>query len=227
MHSVKEIYFAGGEPLVTEEHYLLLDYLIENRITNLRLRYNTNFSILEFKGRNILDYWQQFTEVEILASIDESEELGEFIRKELDWSRFVINREKLRKLPNIIFKISPTVSVFNINTLPDFYKKCLNLKLIELDGIYVNLLDRPFHYSCKVLSEVNKLKITKKYHNFFDWCCANSIPNSVITQFKDCIAFMNQDDYHKKYWAKFESETKRLDQIRDEDYTNVKYPPLN
>lgn len=227
LHNAKEIYFAGGEPLVTEEHYLLLDYLIENEITNLRLRYNTNFSILEFKGRNILDYWQQFSEVEILASIDESEELGEFIRKELDWSRFVLNREKLRQLANVTFKISPTVSVFNINTLPDFYKKCLNLNLIELDGIYVNLLDRPFHYSCKVLSEVDKLKITKKYHNFFDWCCANSIPNSVISQFKDCIDFMNHENLHDKYWEKFLFETKQLDDIRGEAYTNVNSLPLH
>lgn len=227
LHKAKEIYFAGGEPLVTEEHYLLLDYLIANKITNLKLRYNTNFSVLEFKGRNILDYWRQFSEVEILASIDESEELGEFIRKELDWSLFVANREKLRTLTNVSFKISPTVSVFNINTLPDFYKKCLDLELIDSDGIYVNLLDRPFHYSCKVLSKKHKFEITKKYDLFLNWCSVHNIPNSVINQFKDCIDFMNHENLHDKYWDKFILETKQLDKIRSEEYTNVNSLPLH
>ena len=45
----EEIYFAGGEPLVTEEHYLLLEWLIEQGATQMRLRYNTNFSKLQFK----------------------------------------------------------------------------------------------------------------------------------------------------------------------------------
>ena len=35
----EEIYFAGGEPLVTEEHYLLLSWLIEKNATQIRLRY--------------------------------------------------------------------------------------------------------------------------------------------------------------------------------------------
>lgn len=222
LHDAKEIYFAGGEPLVTEEHYLLLEYLLENKITNLKLRYNTNFSVLTFKGHNVLKYWKQFSDVEILASIDESEQLGEYIRKELDWSVFVSNREKIRSLKNITFKISPTVSIFNMKTLPDFYKKCLNLKLIDTEGIYINILDRPFHYSCKTLSKADKLAITKKYDLFFDWCQNSLIPQEVQSQFRDCLDFMNHEDYFDKFWTKFESETKRLDDIRGERFINVK-----
>jgi MoaA/NifB/PqqE/SkfB family radical SAM enzyme len=222
LHDAKEIYFAGGEPLVTEEHYLLLDYLIKHKITNLKLRYNTNFSILKFKGRHILDYWKLFSDVEILASIDESDKLGEYIRKELDWSVFINNREKIRALNNVTFKISPTVSIFNISTLPDFYKKCLDLNLIDNNGIYINILDRPFHYSCKVLSDEDKVKVTIKYNLFLEWCSQNEVPPQVIKQFQDCIDFMNYENHHDKYGQKFMSETKRLDEIRNEDYTDIK-----
>ena len=68
----EEFYFAGGEPLVTEEHYKLLEWLIQNKATKSRLRYNTNFSKLAFKDYNLIELWSHFDEVELLASIDAS-----------------------------------------------------------------------------------------------------------------------------------------------------------
>lgn len=218
----KEIYFAGGEPLVTEEHYLLLDYLIEHKITNIKLRYNTNFSVLKFKNYTILEYWEKFKSVEILASIDASHKLGEFIRKELKWDLFVKNRDEIRPFKNIRFKISPTVSVFNIKSLPEFYKTCIALKLIDKDDIYINILDRPFHYNCKVLNETEKQEITLIYKSFQKWCIVNHVSQSVQKQFQSCVDFMNYETYHSKHWSKFESETKKLDILRGESFTRVK-----
>ena len=220
--NAQEIYFAGGEPLVTEEHYLILQYLIKHNITKVKLRYNTNFSILTFKGHDILDYWSKFEKVELLASIDESNELGEYIRKELKWQTFVENRKKIEHLDHISFKISPTVSVFNMATLPDFYKLCLSKKIIAKSAIYINLLDRPFHYSCKILSPDVKAKITSDYGYFIDWCKKESIPKDVIRQFEDALNFMNKDNYHDKYWPIFLKETERLDSIRNENISHLK-----
>ena len=76
----KEIYIAGGEPLVTEEHYLLLEWLIKNNATNVKLRYNTNFTKLRFKDYEVLPLWSHFKHIEILASIDAVDELGSYIR---------------------------------------------------------------------------------------------------------------------------------------------------
>lgn len=221
LHQAQEFYFAGGEPLVTEEHYLLLDYLITHNITHIKLRYNTNFSKLKFKNYDILSYWKYFKNVEVLASIDESEKLGEYIRKELNWNTFVNNRDKLRTLSNVSFKISPTVSVFNIETLPEFYKQCLSLNLIDTDDIYINILDRPYHYSSKVLSPSKKKTITNLYTDFKNWCIQNNISDTVQSQFNDCIKFMNEDDYHAKYWPIFVSETEKLDDMRNESYSGI------
>ena len=221
LHQAQEFYFAGGEPLVTEEHYLLLDYLIKNKITNVKLRYNTNFSILKFKNYDVLAYWKHFKEVEVLASIDESEKLGEYIRKELNWNTFVANREKLRPLPNVSFKISPTVSVFNIETLPEFYKTCLSLNLIAKNDIYINILDRPHYYSSKVFSNDKKKMITKIFTDFMVWCGKNNVPETIQSQFNDCVKFMNEEEYHSKYWSVFISETKQLDDMRNETYNTL------
>ena len=41
---VEQIYFAGGEPLLMEEHYNILEELLRRGRTDVRLIYNTNFT---------------------------------------------------------------------------------------------------------------------------------------------------------------------------------------
>jgi organic radical activating enzyme len=48
----EEIYFAGGEPTLMEEHYALLDLLLVQGLTKINLQYNANFSTLEL-GLNL------------------------------------------------------------------------------------------------------------------------------------------------------------------------------
>jgi len=221
LKNAKEIYFAGGEPLVIEEHYLLLRYLIENKITNVKLRYNTNLSILKFKNYDVIELWQHFSEVEILASIDESNQIGEYIRKELNWMQFVENVKILNKIHHISLKISPTVSVFNIATLTEFYKHCLELKLIQSTDIYLNILERPYCFNSKILNSTRKEEITTIFNEFFEWCLLNNIPESVSRQFRDSVDFMNFENLHDKYWSVFIRITKKVDHIRNENFNQV------
>ena len=48
-NSLKHFYFAGGEPLIMEGHYKLLNWLIDNNKTDVELTYNTNLSTLTYK----------------------------------------------------------------------------------------------------------------------------------------------------------------------------------
>ena len=64
---VEQIYFAGGEPLMMEEHYKILDELERRGRFDVRLIYNTNFSRLNLKDENVLDYWKRFSSVSIGA----------------------------------------------------------------------------------------------------------------------------------------------------------------
>lgn len=221
LSQAEEIYFAGGEPLMSEEHYLLLEYLIENKHTKLRLRYNTNFSILEFKGKNILDYWTQFENVEILASIDANEDLGEYIRKGFSWNQFVKNRDAIRDLKHIQFKIAPTISVLSIANLPELYKTCLELKIIEKEALYINILERPHYYNTKAIPELIKKEIALKFENFYQWADKNNVPRSVLKQFQECIAYMEAEDL-SKHWNKFLQETELFDNMRDESSIDLK-----
>jgi hypothetical protein len=53
LKDVTEVYFAGGEIIITPEHYECLDYWIENGLNEqIELTYTTNFSSLKYKATN-------------------------------------------------------------------------------------------------------------------------------------------------------------------------------
>jgi len=213
----EEFYFAGGEPLVTKEHYILLEWLIKNKATGARLRYNTNFSKLGFQQYDALKMWAHFPAVELLASIDASESLGEYIRKEMKWQEIVDNRERIRALPHVQFKIAPTVSVLNVLHLPDLYEQCLESNMIEPEGIYINILERPDHYNIQILPADKKLEVQVRYQRFFRWLHANSISEKVKLLFEEILNYMMALD-RSDLWAKFLVANGRLDALRGEEY---------
>lgn len=90
------VYFAGGEPLISEDHWNILDKLIEIGNTDIRLRYNTNLTVLEYKGKNILDYWEKFSYVEIGASLDGFEKEFEYLRSGANWKVIVENLDRIK-----------------------------------------------------------------------------------------------------------------------------------
>jgi len=218
----KEIYFAGGEPLVTTQHYLLLEWLIEHGSKDVLLRYNTNFSHLKYKHYDVLEYWKKFTNVEIMASIDAHGDLGEYIRKGMSWTQIISNRDKLRAYPHIKFLIAPTVSVFSMRNLPVLYKECISLDLISNNDFYINILERPYQYNIKCFPLEKKQLIHQEYETFYSWCMHENIPSSIVNKFKDCINFMLEED-KSNFWNKFLVEVKKYDAIRNETYTKFDF----
>ena len=225
LKQAKEIYFAGGEPLITEQHYQLLNWLIDENATNCLLRYNTNFSVVQFKQYNLVDMWSKFNKVEVLASIDATGDLGEFIRKEQVWEQFVANRKAINLSENVTFKLAPTVSVLSLFHLPDLYQWAFENKIIVPENFYINLLERPYYYNVKAFPKSQKSIISEKYSSFYRWCENNQIPVAVIDDFKACINFMLKDDL-SKYWSGFVKETETINQLRNENLIDKWYVDL-
>ncbi len=220
----EEIYFAGGEPLVMEEHYLLLAWLLANGANGIRLRYNTNFSHLAFKEYKVLDLWAQFPEVEVMASIDATGKLGEYIRKDLDWEKVLAHRTAIRKLPHVQFKIAPTVSILNLHHLPELYKTALALGLIEETEWYINILERPNYYNIQAFPAEYKKEIQIRFEAFFIWLTEQKIAPVIREKFQECLDYMFTRD-QSKHWSKFLVETERLDHLREEsihDFLKIK-----
>ncbi len=209
----EEFYFAGGEPLVTEEHYKLIEWLIQNNATKSRLRYNTNFSKLAFKDYNLIDLWSHFDEVELLASIDASNTLGEYIRKDMVWQDILENRKVIEPYSFIKFKIAPTVSILNVFQIPELYEECLQLNMIEANDLYINILERPSYYNIQILPKELKLKVIDKYLNHMD----TSKPKQINKAFQSILDYMMDEDRSDLYKL-FLEKNGELDHLRGEQY---------
>ena len=92
-HSVKEIYWVGGEPLMMEEHWETMLRLIElGDMREVYARYNTNLSNLTYKGKHLYkDILPKCQNWEICASIDATGVVGEYIRTGLDYDSWLQN----------------------------------------------------------------------------------------------------------------------------------------
>lgn len=170
LKTVKRIYFAGGEPLITPQHYEILQFLIDIGRTDIELYYNTNFSKLTHSKFDVIEYWKQFTNVSIGASLDGSYERGEYIRKNISWAKVVENRERMiAEVPHVRFLLSPTVSIMNAYNVLDFHREWVEKKYIGPYDLNVNLLFGPPTYNIKSLPENHKEKLRVLYADHIEW----------------------------------------------------------
>lgn len=225
LKQAREIYFAGGEPLITEQHYQLLNWLIAEKATQCLLRYNTNFSVLKYKQHNLVEIWSKFKKVEVLASVDATGNLGEFIRKEQVWEQFIANRKAIELADHITFKLAPTVSILSIYHLPDLYQWAYENQIITPENFYINMLERPFYYNVKAFPRAQKFRTIERFSRFYEWGKNNNVPSSVIEDFKSCVNFMQAEDL-SEYWEGFKKETETINQLRNENLTADWYEDL-
>jgi organic radical activating enzyme len=89
---IEEIYWVGGEPLMWEIHWEIMEYLVEHDLAkNVWIRYNTNFSRTTYKKWNLRDMLPHFKTVQICASIDGVGENVEYVRHGIKWDSWIQN----------------------------------------------------------------------------------------------------------------------------------------
>ncbi len=91
--SVEEIYWVGGEPLFWPYHWEVMQEIVElGHSSQIYCRYNTNLSLLKFKGVHLIDdLLPHFKGFRIQASLDGVGQAGEYIRTGLNWQRWQKN----------------------------------------------------------------------------------------------------------------------------------------
>lgn len=222
---LKEIYFAGGEPLLMVEHYQFLNELIAEGRTDIHLRYNTNLSFLKLKGNDICGIWGHFSNVTLSISIDGIGQQAEYIRKGLDWERFVENfRTVKERCPNVQLEIAPTVSVFNVLELGRLHRYFVDEGLVGIDDIYINVLHRPNYFNIQILPENLKAIAEECIKGHVHWLVDMGANDSVISEFQSVVSYMNNADW-KHQIPGFRKQTLLLDSMRKEDFALV-FPEL-
>ena len=94
-HRVEEVYWVGGEPLMYEQHWRYMKRIIElGDGPRLYARYNTNLSRIRYSGMDLFsDILAHVRDWQICASLDGTNEIGEYIRTGLDYEQFKRNFE--------------------------------------------------------------------------------------------------------------------------------------
>lgn len=218
---VEQIYFAGGEPLMMDEHYRILEELERRGRFDVRLIYNTNFTQVKLRDRYVFDYWKKFKSVAVGASLDDSGARAEYIRKGTRWSVVEENRRRMMDTcPDVDFYISPTLSIMNAWHLPEFHKDWVERGLLRPQDLNVNILQDPVHYRIDIAPAEYKQRLTERFQEHLAWLRPQDPLQRATVGFESAITFMNATD-NTALIPKFWTKTQQLDEIRGENVLDV------
>jgi MoaA/NifB/PqqE/SkfB family radical SAM enzyme len=196
INTIESVYFAGGEPLVNDEHYRILNLLIDNKKTDIKISYNTNFSLLKFKKHNIIDYWSKFNNVIIGASIDLIGDQSSYVRHGVDYNTLESNYNKIKNLKNVTFRITSVLHLMNLYNLPKLQKRWIELG-VDCKDITFNLLVNPGDQAITVLPEHYKNIALVKIHNHLEYLGTIKNSKQLTDQWKQARDFMkSRSDTH-------------------------------
>ena len=222
---VEQFYFAGGEPLIMEEHYRILKELDKRKMYHVRLIYNTNFSKLKFKDLDVLELWNKFDSVSVGASLDAEGKRGEFMRKGTVWKDTVANRKKMLEIcPQVDFYISSTVGLINALHIVDFHRNWTDQGLLKPQDFNFNLLQYPFWQRIDLLPNAYKQKVKEKYEKHLEWLRPQDHLTRATKGFESGLDYMMRRD-NFTHFHKFKEGMQKLDAIRNENILEV-FPEL-
>jgi radical SAM protein with 4Fe4S-binding SPASM domain len=213
-----EFYFAGGEPLVMEEHYAILDMLIAEQRTDVRLVYNSNFTKTQFKGKSVFEYWRKFSGVTLCISLDAIDTTASYVRKGTRFANIIENRRLLRELaPHVQVLCTPTISLLNLGRLTELLKFLLDSDFCPPEEINLNILEYPLYYNIKAAPPDVKAGVRDELMKFSAELAAYP---AVIAQIRNVVSYMESGDL-SEHLDRFRSTTLTLDRLRNESYRDV------
>lgn len=216
--NIKQVYFAGGEPLMIKEHKKFLQEIIDRGYADkILIRYNSNVLLLD---DDMIELWTNFKNVKFAVSLDATDERNYYIRYPSEWDTIVKNLHKLDNTPdNVQVSIATAIQILNIKHLPDFAKwkiqqnfKKINLGNVPGDvqmggGIFnMHLLYIPTFLSIRLLPETDKQEVRQKFIEFKSWLFEN---------YRQDDDFWNVNPYGWKRWQAV------LDFMDSEDHTEL------
>jgi hypothetical protein len=228
---VEEVYFAGGEALITDEHYQILDYWLENNRRDVRLRYTTNFSNFRYKQKSIVDYWQEFNNIQVSASLDCNGPRAEYSRHGTVWHTIERNRqEMLERVPHVHFELTPTISLYNAWNWPDFHMDWVERGLVDIENCRLNMLTGPDFMRIDNIPKSVKIELRAKYLDYKSWAFDKikdraktkpEIIKDVIGKIDSVVQFMNTGELNTEKLKQFIENNNHLDRYRNENFWAV------
>ena len=223
LDDVTEVYFAGGEIIITPEHYECLDYWIESgHADEIELNYTTNFSTLHgYKSKDLIEYWKKFKNIQVWASLDAHGDLAECMRKGTDWDKTIKNMKKLKEeLPHVQFQITPTISIWNIFKFPDFFDYMIENGFIDINtSPRFNLLTSPWYANIMILPKHVKNRLIELYRVYQNKYGKHNV--DIYNGFKMIIYNLSVGDENKGGILEFKQFNDELDAQRKEKFEDI------
>ncbi len=242
--NLKQVYFAGGEPLMIKEHKMFLEEIIRRGYADkILIRYNSNGLLLD---QDTIDLWKEFKKVKFAVSIDDIGDRNHYIRYPADWDTLEKNMHILDKTPsNIHVSIATAIQILNVKTLPELakWKITQGFKKINLENVYegvqagggifnMHLLYIPTFLSCRLLPEQDKQEVRKIYGEFATWLHENYRQDEDFwkinpygwKRWQAILDFMDAED-HTHLLPDFKEYVEKMDAIRNTNFKEV-FPQL-
>jgi len=164
MDQVRYLEFTGGEPFMIQEHFDLLQRMVDNGIAhNVEIHYNTNGT---HYPENAEEIWKHFKTVEVAFSIDDVNERFEYQRANAIWSEVNTNMDRFEQLrernTNIQLQVCSTVNVFNVMYLEGLANW---IDKRSFDFVYWNMLHEAYYHSVGTLPERAKQIAIERLQN--------------------------------------------------------------
>ena len=178
----------GGEPLVMKQYYQLLDAIINTgHARHMKLKFQTNMSVLGQGKYKITDYIRHFQLFEFTVSLDGIGKTDEYIRRRSNWEDIVKNIKAVKQYPNVQINVNGTISflsVLRFYELINWFDE--NKKLFK--QINWSNIRGPAKLCANVLPDELKKELISKYENFPD------IQN-VLKQDNNGLSYLDTIDY--------------------------------
>lgn len=242
--NIKELYFAGGEPLLIKEHKLFLQEIISRgHAKNISLRYNTNGILVTDE---IINIWKEFKKVRVGISLDGLSDRLHYIRYPTNWKTVEDNLWKLENTPdNIQINIAFAVQILNIKHVPDFikWKVSNNFKKLNFDKnaaghtlggglVSVHLVWIPTWLNLRVLPKEDKQEVRELFKELKSWLWNNYTQDEEFwnknpygwKRWEGILDYMDAED-HSHLLPEFKEYITKLDKIRKTNF-QVTFPEL-
>ena len=243
--NLKQVYFAGGEPLMIKEHKVFLEEIINRGYADkILIRYNTNGTLVD---EDIINLWKKFKKVKVGVSIDDIKERNHYIRFPADWDTIERNFHILDNTPdNIHVSVATAIQILNIKTLPELVKWKINQNFskvnltnvsngIQAGGGIINmhLLYIPTFLSAQVLPEEDKQEVREKFEELKNWLWNNYRQDNDFWEvnpygwkrWQAVLDFMDAQD-QSYLLPSFKEYISQLEAVRNTDFKSV-FPHLS
>jgi len=234
---------TGGEPLLSENTWKILDYVIENPRQDFKISINTNMGVPKKLITKLIEKVNllhgKIAEITIFTSAESIGEQAEYSRYGMDWELFKSNTEYFLQNTSQDVKMSymTTVNILSASTFDLFLAYILELRgkyskdrAHSRVGVNVAFLRHPLHQVITLLTPSGKEAFTNKINTFIESNSNDLEMSSLyieeIEQLKRLLAFMNSAEGSLEQRRNLVSFFNEYDSRRGTDFLKT-FPELS